>query len=497
MFRAQRLLRTTAGTAGATIWLAALGLVTTPFLIHLLGVPAYGVFALVTMVSAYLSNLEFGFGHATLRFLTQAHAAGDFDAQRAILATSFAVFLCAGLIAFSIAVAISGMIINNFATVPEHLAPQALDAMRLAAGILLVSFLTSLSSAVLRALGDFSAVIVGRLAFGTLASGAAVVAAATTGEVQVVVLSQLVTAILLCMFLAVRVRRVVGGWIAPWVHGPTLRSMASFGLFVLVSGIAYQVMLQGPVTVLAGTSDLTAVASFAVPYLVFVQLAALVTAPSMGFLPFASGAVDQASRAHLSAVFTAYIRLTIIVMGPITIYLCWFAAPLLAAWIDPAFASTAASPMRLLSAAALLLAMSGAPADVARGLGRPAWVLLYTGTVAALTLTAALLLVQSDGASGAAVALLFGLSVCTVPFLVLVAVRLLDIRLRTFLRALRRPMIGVGLVGLVYAAAFLSSPTLAGAVIGGALGTSVYAALVPRLVLDPRERRVVGLRDAA
>lgn len=57
-----------------TVWLAVLGLVTTPYLIHHLGRSLYGVFALLTIMSAYLSNLELGFSHATVRFLARARA---------------------------------------------------------------------------------------------------------------------------------------------------------------------------------------------------------------------------------------------------------------------------------------------------------------------------------------------------------------------------------------------------------------------------------------
>ena len=51
------------------IWLAALGFVTAPIMLHHLGRPAYGVFAVVNLVSAQLNNLEFGFGFGMVRFL--------------------------------------------------------------------------------------------------------------------------------------------------------------------------------------------------------------------------------------------------------------------------------------------------------------------------------------------------------------------------------------------------------------------------------------------
>ncbi len=64
------------GIGSVTLWLGLLGLVTTPIMIHHLGATRYGVFALISIMSAYLMNLEFGFGTATVRFLARAYAAG-------------------------------------------------------------------------------------------------------------------------------------------------------------------------------------------------------------------------------------------------------------------------------------------------------------------------------------------------------------------------------------------------------------------------------------
>ncbi len=484
-------MRTTVSTAATTLWLAALGLVTTPYLIHRLGVSAYGIFALITIVSAYLSNLEFGFGHASIRFLSQARARGDAVAERAILGTSFAVFLPGGLTACVIALLGSSFIARTFADVPAELEGQALDALRLGALTLFLSFLTSLSSATLRAFGRFEIVIRSRLVFGTLASVAALVAVTITPDVRAVILGQLIVAALLFVVLFVGVVRASGGWIRPWIDVPTLRAMTSFGLFILASGLAYQVMLQGPVTVLAGTASITQVGIFAVPSLVFLHLATLVTAPSLSFLPFASATADDVSHRHLGAVFTAHLRLMTLVMGPIASYLIFFSEPLLSIWINPDFARDAADPMRLLGVAALMVALSGAPADVARGIGRPAWVLAYTAGAAAVGLGTALLVVESHGAAGAAFSLCLGLTISTIPFLLLVARKLLDLPLRHFLDALRLPLVAVTCVGACYAAAFVIAPTFLGAITGGAIATSLYAAFVARVVLDDRERQAM------
>ena len=67
-----RLARQVAGSAGTNIWLTLLGLFTTPYLLLGLGSTGYGVFAMVSVVSVHLSNLELGLDRKSTR-LNSSH----------------------------------------------------------------------------------------------------------------------------------------------------------------------------------------------------------------------------------------------------------------------------------------------------------------------------------------------------------------------------------------------------------------------------------------
>ena len=170
----RRLAAQVAGSAGAQVWLAFLGIFTTPFILRGLGAAAYGIFALVSVVSAHLSNLELGFGHATVRYLARARAAGDRPGEQAILDTSLAVFLAGGIVAGSLLFTAATFLATSFFHVPAGLQPAAVVAFRLGAVILLASFLGSFFSAALQALGRFDWLNGSRAVFGTAASFGAV-----------------------------------------------------------------------------------------------------------------------------------------------------------------------------------------------------------------------------------------------------------------------------------------------------------------------------------
>src|SRR5258706_16023182 len=66
-------------------------LVATPFVIRLLGVPGYGVLALVQVLIGYLSVADMGMGTASTRFGSVAHARGDDEGEAAAIWSSLAI----------------------------------------------------------------------------------------------------------------------------------------------------------------------------------------------------------------------------------------------------------------------------------------------------------------------------------------------------------------------------------------------------------------------
>jgi O-antigen/teichoic acid export membrane protein len=471
-----------------SLWLASLGLFTTPFLLHGLGPSAYAIFALINLVLAYLSNLEFGFGHGTVRFLARARAEGDQEAESRIIGTSLSVFTVASIIAAVITFLGAPVIVKSFADFPDSLQDDAVVAVRLGAVVIAASLMSNFLTAALQAHGQFSALIKNRLVFGTLLSVGAVVATALFGDIRAVLAVQVLFVVTSATILFVTLARVSRVRLWPSFHSATFKAMGVFGVLILATGLATQAMVQGPPTVLAGSAPSGELAAFAVPALIMTQLLTLVGSASVAFLPFASGQSASEDRAHLSDVFNSHVRLTLLTMGPIAAFLAVFAHPLLAAWVGSSFASDADLPLQLLGVAALFIGLSAPPADVARGLGKPGWILAYTLSAAVIGIGVSIPAVDRLGADGAALGLLVGLVVATPVLLLSVATRLLHEDLHRFLRKLRAPLLSVLATTLVWSLASLIDAGLLMAIAAGGLVTAAYMVLVWRRVLEQRER---------
>ena len=491
IIRARELVGAAGGSAAATLWLALLGLLTTPYMLHQLGAAAYGVFALISIVAAYLSNLEFGFGHALVRFAAKAHGEGDAVAERRVLETSLAVFLVAGTTAGAAAFALAPHVVHSYGNVPSGLQDDALTALRLGAVILLYALLSTFWTCALVAVGRFSIVVASRVVTGTLVSLAAVLTVAFGGGLGDVLLAQLVIGTASLGFLVVAATATQGYLARPRIHRPTFKAMARFSGFVFVAGLAFQLMLQSPPTVLAAHVSTAELATYAIPAIVLQQLLMLASSASLGFLPMASAESAGTDRTRLASIFGSHLRLTLLVMGPIVAYLAVFAETLLSAWIDDAFAAQAAGPLRFLAVGALIVALGAPPADVVRGLGRPGWLVVYAVGASAIEIVAALALVTEHGAAGVAFALLLGVGLATPPLIVAVAHRLLGISVSELTRSVARPLAAVLAAAGAYALASALDSSFAVAILTGFVATGLYAWVVYRGVLSEPERRAL------
>lgn len=489
--RVRRIAQASLGQAAATVWSALVGFFTAPFLLHHLGVSSYGVFALIGLVSSYLFNLEFGFGHANIRFLAHARANRDADAEAAVLGNSLLIFIPAAALCLALTFVGTPFIVQHFAHAPTRLQGTFRDAVRLGAAQLALNVLTTLWQSSLQALGKLRVLITTGWVSGTALSAVSVGVALLGGGLIPILEAQLVIYFVLCLFLFRMLQRETTAPLVPRLRGPTFRQMAKFAGFTLIAGVAGQIMTQGPPLVLAAYAGTASLAALAVPRTVLAQLETVISSSSLGFLPFASAASVDPDVSRVRAIYVANVRLTILVMAPVTCFLAAFARPLLVAWIGTNFASKAAVPLQLLAGASLFLGLGGPAGDIARGFNRPHLITAYTVAAAAVMVGLSFLAVPSDHAVGAAIALCCGAAVTTIPFVFVTASAVLQVPFRSLAGSLLRPSLALIGVGALNATGVLLSDTFASALLTGLVATATYALFVTRFVLDPRERTVL------
>ena len=319
------------------MWLGLLGLLTTPYLLHRLGPSTYAVFALITLVSAYLSNLELGFGHGTIRFLARARAQGDAEAEKHVIGTSLLVFSCAAVAGGLIVLLSAPAIVKSYANFPPSVEEDAVVAVRLGAVVVASTFLTNFFVAALQVHGRFSLLIGTKLALGTLSSVLTVAVAALVADVRLIVLvSGGGRPHLLCGRLRRTCPKHVG---APSAFIPPAHVQGYGRIQSAHTCHRSRISSDDPGATHGSrrTGERRGARRLCGPGARPAAARDAGGGRSIGFLPFASGESARADTAHLSAVFTSHMRLTLLAMGPLAAFLAVFADPLLSAWVGSRF----------------------------------------------------------------------------------------------------------------------------------------------------------------
>ena len=124
---AAKLVRNTLANGLGSVAGILVGLVLTPFLIHRLGLEAFGVWALaltLTFAGGYASLSDMGIEGATVRYVAESSADDDLATLNSAVCTSLAVFCAIGLVLALIAVALAHPLVLLF-DVPRHLRTDA------------------------------------------------------------------------------------------------------------------------------------------------------------------------------------------------------------------------------------------------------------------------------------------------------------------------------------------------------------------------------------
>ncbi len=449
MNRRERLVLNVLYVLSAKIALLALGLVTIPFVVHRLGVEAYGLYALVGVLVGYLSFLDLGTGQALVKHLTEALVHDDELGVQRLVETAATIFAVSGLVG---AVLVGGLA-DVFVHRVMHVEPAFAETARLTLRLAGVGFAVTMAQngllAVPQACQRLDLVaklttvlgLVGLLVpVGLLALGAGLPSIVAAG-----ILINIAGVVVLVRAFG---RLLPGSALRFGLHRSEARRLFRFGGATLVGTLAAQVSLQIDKLIIGALLPLARVSYYAVPF----NLAA-----KLHVVPYALGPVlfpavsEVAARGFLQQLTELYLRTTKVLCAttlPLAVFLTVYSDRILEHWLGPDFAAEGALSLRLLTSAFFVMLMTQPATDVARGTGRPEIGAGIAACDAAVVAALCMILVPRLGIDGAALAILVGTGIGSVVFVFVVQVWILKVTARELLASLLRPT----LASAVYAA---------------------------------------------
>ncbi|HSW27869.1 MAG TPA: oligosaccharide flippase family protein [Longimicrobiales bacterium] len=404
---ASRLGRFTTLNVGQQVALIALSLVATPVLYHRLGETAYGILAIVTLLASQLAILEFGFGHATIRWVAQCRARRDDGALGRTLGTSAWVFAGTAAVGGGILLIAAEPLVEGFFNVPGGARATAVTAVRVGSLFFVASVFGNLASSVWQGIQRFGALnLISGVASALQILGSLAIVVAGHGVVAVVVWSTALGFLTLAVNLVGLRRALPGIRGLGRPDGGTLKEMGRFGFLLMLAGALTQVVISGGPLVLGHFVAIGALPFFTVPFGLYQRLNRMAYGLAGALFPLVSELQGRRDDQTLEKVFVSGTRTLLLVGAAAMAPAVLVAAPFLSLWMGPDFAAQAGTALEMLFVAFAFALASIPSIELARGTGRAGLLVGYTATQAAVTVVGIALLASGRGAEGAALAFL-------------------------------------------------------------------------------------------
>ena len=375
-----------------------------PFNLRHLGKDQYGLWLLISSLTAYLSLLQLGVPMASVRHLSKAIAEGDQAAVNRLVASCAGLYL--GLGAVSALVGLPLLIFyGNAGAIPPDLKAQCWWAFLLALANVGFGFFAHLPYAIMISYQDFvrtnilsTLMILARaglnvmfvLWYPSLVALAAVQAMVTVAEILIL------WTLILTVHRDIRPR--------PSLFSATVvRQIVGFSVYVLLLSMGAQLSFQTDTIVIGWFLGPEQVPVFSVGNNLILYLMQFIVGIAAVMMPTATSLQAQGKMDELRAIFLKWSKLALALTWCAGLYLVVFGPDFLSNWVGPDFRGPSGSVLRILMLSYFVfLPLRGVALPVLMGLGkaaRPTVAFLVAGV---LNLVLSLLLVGPLGLDGVA-----------------------------------------------------------------------------------------------
>lgn len=456
----------------------AVGFFLTPFIIHRLGDAAFGLWVLLTTFTGYYGLLDLGLRNAIIRYVARYSTTGERENLSRVVNTCIFSYSILGIALLGVT-GLCAWKFQEFFHVTPGLEPTARTLLLVvgvgtALGMPLIVF-----GGVLEGLQRFR--WLGNVqALGSVLRAVLIVSLLNRGY-GLLMLGVVTVGVNLLSSLAywMAVKRVVPQLEYRWAHveNAMLKTLATFGLVTFWIGIAQTLRFQFDAIVIAGFLSLQAVTMFSVSSKIVSYVTMVVQSLAQVFTPMSSEFDAAGDKKQLCRVLLLGNRYSALVMFPLAALMLVLGKSFLRVWVGEAYVASYSVLVILILPTTLYLAQA-ASTKVLYGMARHKMlaVVLFIEGVANLILS--ILLLRWFGIDGVAMGTAIPLAATSLFFLPRHLCRLLDLRLRDFLRECYfYPLLLVAPVSLAWwlADRWIAPHTWGGLLVVGSIGGVVYA----------------------
>jgi O-antigen/teichoic acid export membrane protein len=397
-----RVVKGSAWTFAGQVIPLLVSLITTPFVIRLLGTEGYGVLIFLAVVPTFLAFADVGMGVAATKFGAEAYGSGDHAREARIVRTAAIVLSAVATPIAAILILFSPTIIELF-NIPDEFKSDATLALRFAAITFVVTLLIPVFSSpqLARLRMDLTTLINSgwRIAgaIGTL------IVLAWGGGLAAVTFVLMITAIA-----ALALQFIVSGKLNGHLFGSSIEREAlgvilPFGLNLSVTFIATSLLAHSEKLLLPQLLSVQDLAFYSVAF-TFASMASMFSAAMQQSLLPAFSQLTTAERAmQLKNLYVRGLRLNVLILLPLIVGLAAVAKPFFTFWATEDFGRESTPAFYILLTGLLFNILAAAPYTLLLAHGRSQLLAkIYWGEVIAY-IPLVFVLISTFGVIGAAI----------------------------------------------------------------------------------------------
>lgn len=469
--------------------LIILGFVSTPYIVHHLGVALYGVLILLFAYIEAFALLDLGINVGLIKYLAEYLPQRRLTDVNAYLGTALTLFICGGTVIAGAVVVLAPRLAVYALNGQADLYSSVMFGLWVASAAFLVRFVGQTFSAVLIAVQRFDLANYVTIGSETLRIAGAMATLYEGYQLEAVILVSLLVNLLILganIFLARRLVPEVS--FKPRFSLRHCRTILHFSKFMVIANISGRLVHSADKVILGHLLSVASVGFYAVPYSLGQKLWVFAGSVTAVVLPAASALTGTRSTKQLTELYLRSSKFVAVAAGFPAVALWLFRHELLQYWIGPEFALNGAIALGFLSWGFLTNILAHIPAVVSQATGKPQVAACFAALNAILNIFLLIVLAPRFGIEGAAAAFL-GSQLILTPWLVQTVNRSLGVSWlallsRSYLPAAAACVIGALVCWLLQP--FATSLSSLAAV--GAMGLVIYASAALVIVFDRADR---------
>lgn len=324
-----------------------LSVITTHFVIRMLGSEGYGVLVLITLIPTYFSFADFGMSLASTKFASEAYASGDKEKEGRIVRTaaliSFLTSLPIGILIFIF----SNLIVSLF-KIPVSLQAESSLALKIAAVTFVINFLNLIFNTpqLTRLRMDLNTLVTaGTRIAGIIAVPFIIYAGFGVAGAMTALLIAALLALIFHLLVSIRLLKEL---LSFSFDRSVIRPMLKFGGGLVISGIAVVLLINLEKVVLVSITSVQTLAHYSVAFTLASMVVMFSSSMLQSLIPAFSQLLQPEKREQLESLFARTLRLNVIGILPIIAFLFVIARPFFTIWAGPEFGSESTLPFYIL-----------------------------------------------------------------------------------------------------------------------------------------------------